>query len=79
MDTESPQEPRFEDLIDALETVVKELESGELSLEDALMRFEKGVGLAKQAELILDGAEARVERLLENRDGGHATEPVEIS
>ena len=37
------------------------------------------VGLAKQAELILDRAEARVERLLEDRDGEHATEPVEVS
>ncbi len=55
-------------VLDGLESVVKELESGDLPLERALERFEEGVRLARKGGQILDAVEARVEMLLADRD-----------
>ena len=62
------KETSFDDLLRSLETEVEKLERGELSLEDSLASFEKGMAIAKQAGVILDGAEAKVEELLGERD-----------
>lgn len=62
-------EPRFEEQMKNLEEIVGRLERGEQSLEAALADFETGMGLAKSAGQILDRAEARVDMLLEERDG----------
>ena len=64
------KDPSFDDLLRTLETEVERLEGGELSLEESLASFEKGVAIAKQAGVILDGAEAKVEQLLSERDAG---------
>ncbi len=55
----------YEKLIDELDDVVRQLEASELSLEDSLQAFERGVTLAKAAEERLDHAEHRVEVLLQ--------------
>ncbi len=62
-------EPRFERLLTDLEDVVGRLERGELPLDEALAAFERGMTLAKRAGALLDAAEARVDQLLEERDG----------
>lgn len=67
MTKENPAEPRFDDLLRELESQVDRLERGDLPLEDALSSFEKGMGIAKRAAQILDGAEAKVEELLEGQ------------
>ena len=55
-------------VLSALESVVEDLESGELSLEDALRRFESGVALARRGGDLLSALEERVEMLLADRD-----------
>lgn len=55
----------YEKLIDELDGVVRQLEASELSLEESLVAFERGVKLAKAAEDRLDRAEQRVEVLLQ--------------
>jgi exodeoxyribonuclease VII small subunit len=67
----------FEELMQNLDEVVTQLESGGCSLEDALTRFEEGMKLSKEAKEILNAAEQRVEQLLVNRDGETRLEPVE--
>jgi exodeoxyribonuclease VII small subunit len=62
--------PRFESLLTELETLVTRLEKGELSLEESLAAFERGMVLSKQAAAILDAAELRIEQL-----GGTAAAP----
>ncbi|RUR30289.1 exodeoxyribonuclease VII small subunit [Vreelandella andesensis] len=52
-----------------LETIVERLESGELSLEDALTAFEQGVRLTRDAQQRLDSAELKVRALSEDQDG----------
>jgi exodeoxyribonuclease VII small subunit len=61
--------PGFDDLLTELDGVVERLEQGELPLEEALERFERGVNLARQAERILGQAEKRVEVLLSTKEG----------
>jgi exodeoxyribonuclease VII small subunit len=54
---------RFEDVIGRLDTLVEKLESGGLSLEDALKVYEEGVTLARTGNHLLEGAERRIEEL----------------
>ncbi|MCX7807226.1 MAG: exodeoxyribonuclease VII small subunit [Deltaproteobacteria bacterium] len=59
-----PPPESFESLLDRLTQIVRELESGEIPLERALMLFEEGVRLAREGKERLDRAEARIEELL---------------
>ncbi len=61
MSEEMPE--RFEDIVGALEDLVRALEGGELPLDEALRLYEKGVGLARKGHDLLEGAERRVEEL----------------
>lgn len=67
----------FEQAVQRLEQVVRELESGDLSLEAALALFQEGVGLARQCSTQLDAAESRIEKLME-QNGRPVTAPVEF-
>lgn len=70
--------PSFEDALKRLETIVEELESGELSLEDSIARYEEGMKLSRRLTQTLDEAEKRIERLAEHADGTTTTEPMEL-
>jgi exodeoxyribonuclease VII small subunit len=61
-------DPGIDAILEGLEGVVRELESGSLSLEKALGRFEEGVRLARRGSELLDAVERRVEILLADRD-----------
>ena len=58
--------PGFDDLMAELERIVERMEGGELPLEESLRLFERGTGLMKQAQQMLDTAEQRVEKLTES-------------
>ncbi len=66
-------DPKFEDLLQELEGIVGKLESGELSLEDSLGSFERGMSVSRQADRILASAEKRIEQLVRSGDGDVAT------
>ena len=68
--------PSFELGLTELETVVKELENGDLPLEQAIALFEKGVGLSDRCRQQLEEAETRVEILLK-KNGQIKAEPFE--
>jgi exodeoxyribonuclease VII small subunit len=61
--------PSFEESLKKLETVVDQLEKGDLSLEESLKLFEEGVSLSTSCKRELDVAEGRVEMLIKHRDG----------
>jgi exodeoxyribonuclease VII small subunit len=63
----------FEESLARLETIVAELESGDLPLEEALKLFEEGIGVVKRCTRRLDEAEQRVEVLLKAADGEMTT------
>ena len=66
----------FEQSLKQLETVVRELESGDLPLEKALEAFEKGIGLTRECQEALENAEQKVRILLE-KDGKTETQPFD--
>ena len=68
---------RFEDALEDLESTVQRLESGELSLEDALAAFEKGVGLVRVLNDKLAEVEQRVEVLMRDQQGRLRTRPLD--
>ena len=55
----------FEQDLSDLEGIVKKMEAGDLSLDDALKEFEKGVLLARSCQKTLNEAEQRIEILKE--------------
>ena len=61
----------FESSLDELETVVRELEGGDLALERSLELFERGMGLSDSCRKQLEAAETRVEMLI--RSSGKLT------
>ena len=69
MPKKDPTDKTFESALEELESVVEQLESGDLSLEDSLAAFEKGVGLVKYCNQKLSEVEKRVEFLIKDRDG----------
>ena len=64
----------FEESLKKLETIVDQLEKGDLTLEDSLKLFEEGVGLSAACKKELDTAEGKVQILIKQRDGSLKTE-----
>lgn len=62
--------PSFEQALERLETIVEQLEGGELTLEESLARYEEGVRLSRRLTQVLDQAERRIERLVESEGEG---------
>ena len=77
MTTDSPEqtdmpheaEQGFDALLSTLEDIVAQLEKGDLPLEEALGRFEKGVSIVERASNVLKTAEMRVDTLIRHQDG----------
>ena len=59
----------FETQLAALERVVRELELGDLPLEESLKLFEEGVRLSRECQERLNQAERRIEVLLRDSEG----------
>jgi len=69
---------KFEEALVRLETIVAELERGELPLDDSMRIFEEGIKLSKVCLKMLDDAERRVEILVKDKDGRKRTRPLEL-
>jgi exodeoxyribonuclease VII small subunit len=54
----------FEESLTALESIVAQLESGELSLEESLKQFEQGIALTRSCQESLAAAEQKVQVLM---------------
>jgi exodeoxyribonuclease VII small subunit len=67
--------PSFEESLKKLESIVDQLEKGDLTLEDSLKLFEEGVVLSSTCKKELDEAEGKVQILIKQRDGSLKTEP----
>ena len=65
----------FEKALEELEGIVEDLESGDLSLENSLKSFEKGIKLARQCQEQLSKAELKVQKLIEE-NGELKTAPL---
>ena len=70
-------ERTFEDAMKRLEEIVRQLEGGELPLEDSLRVFEEGMKLVALCSKTLEDAEKRVSLLVREQDGGLSEQPFE--
>jgi exodeoxyribonuclease VII small subunit len=68
-------EPAFEAQLASLERIVRELERGDLPLEQSLELFEQGVRLSRECQERLNEAERRIELLLRGGDGSTIAVP----
>ena len=66
----------FEKALKDLEKIVEDLESGDLSLEESLKSFEKGIKLTRQCQRELEKAELKVQKLVEE-NGELKTKPLD--
>jgi exodeoxyribonuclease VII small subunit len=66
---EQLQELTFEEALLGLEKIVRELESGEIPLEQAIANFQEGMRLAKVCRDKLDEAEQKIEMLISDTAG----------
>ncbi len=78
MASKKPENMSFESTIAELDQVVDQLENGDLSLDDALKKFERGIALARSGQSKLDEAEQRVSILLSNTDDAPLSEFNEL-
>jgi exodeoxyribonuclease VII small subunit len=67
----------FEAQLASLERIVRELERGDLPLEQSLELFEQGVKLSRECQERLNEAERRIEVLLRGGDGSTVAVPFE--
>ena len=58
----------FEESLNELEKIATNLENGELGLEEAIKKFEKGMKLSKECTEKLDDAEKRINILVQGED-----------
>ncbi len=66
----------FEASLNELERIVKQLEDGDMPLEDSLKLFEDGVRLSRECRERLTNAERRIEVLMKETDGTISLEAV---
>jgi exodeoxyribonuclease VII small subunit len=64
-DVEPAQPPAFESALGELEKLVEKMERGDVSLEESLRMFERGVELARHCQTALRDAENKIQVLME--------------
>lgn len=70
-------EMKFEDALKKLEKITRELEDGNLSLEESLARYEEGISLSRICQKKLEAAKKKVEILVKAKDGSVSLEPFD--
>ena len=67
----------FEASLKELETIVKQLEEGDMPLEESLKLFETGVRLSRECRERLNNAERRIEVLMKEADGSISLQSID--
>jgi exodeoxyribonuclease VII small subunit len=68
----------FEDALKELEMIVRRLEEGKTSLDDAINAYERGAALKARCEKKLKDARLRVEQIVVGTDGTVTTKPTTL-
>ncbi len=58
---------KYEELVAELKDIVRRIEEGDLSLEESIALYERGIDLIGECEKILETAEMRISRLNQER------------
>lgn len=67
----------FEDALGALETIVRDLETGKAPLEDSIAAYERGVALKQHCEKKLREAQSKIEKITLGPDGNAKATPMD--
>jgi exodeoxyribonuclease VII small subunit len=67
----------FEKAMAQLEDIVRELESGNLTLENAMKKFEEGMKLSRYCSRVLDETEKKITLLMTDEDGNIQEKPLD--
>lgn len=70
-------EIKFEDALKKLERIVGDLEKGDLSLDEALKKYQEGIELSRLCMQRLEGAKKKIDILTRNRKGEFELKPAE--
>lgn len=71
------KEMDFEAALGALEEIVRNLESGQVSLEESIDIYTRGTALKAHCEAKLKDATARIEKITKSGDGALSTSPLD--
>ena len=72
MNEQADKLPDFEKALEELESLVEQLESGELSLDQSLKQFKRGVELTRHCQGVLENAQQTVRKLIDTDDESSA-------
>src|SRR3979411_278874 len=75
----SATKPNFESAMDRVESIVEQMESGKLALEDLIVRYEEGMNLVKICQERLASAEQKIEMIARNSAGKAIVKDFEAS
>lgn len=70
-------EIKFEEALKKLEKIVEDLESGTLSLDEALKRYQDGIELSRVCAQRLDNAKKKIDILAKNKKGEFDLKPID--
>lgn len=70
-------EIKFEDALKKLEKIVEELEQGDLSLDEALKKYQEGIELSRACTARLENAKKKIDVLTRNKKGDFELKPLD--
>jgi exodeoxyribonuclease VII small subunit len=70
-------EIKFEEALKRLEKIVEELENGDLSLDEALKKYQEGIELSRVCSSKLDSAKKKIDVLVKNKKGEFEFKPLD--
>jgi exodeoxyribonuclease VII small subunit len=70
-------EVKFEEALKKLEKIVEDLESGDLSLDEALKKYQEGIELSRMCSARLESAKKKIDVLVKNKKGEFEFKPLD--
>ena len=70
-------EIKFEETLKKLEKIVEDLEKGNLSLDEALKKYQEGIELSRQCSQRLENAKKKMDVLVKNKKGEFELKPLD--
>jgi exodeoxyribonuclease VII small subunit len=70
-------EIKFEDALKKLEKIVEDLEKGDLSLDEALKKYQEGIELSRQCAQRLESTRKKIDILVKNKKGEFELKPLD--
>ncbi|MFZ2385871.1 MAG: exodeoxyribonuclease VII small subunit [Candidatus Omnitrophota bacterium] len=70
-------ELKFEEALKKLENIVEDLEKGDLTLDEALKKYQEGIDLSRSCSARLENAKKKIDVLSKNKKGDMELKPFE--